>query len=66
MEAMEELAELADATLQGAGLLADDDPSAADRPTRRASSFLTVVAIGNVVRIPLSLSSLFLASGEVL
>ena len=53
MEAMEELAELADATLQGAALLADDDPSAADRPTpRRGSSFLTAVAIGNVVRMP--------------
>uniref|UniRef100_K3YMR2 dynamin GTPase n=1 Tax=Setaria italica TaxID=4555 RepID=K3YMR2_SETIT len=47
MEAMEELAELADATLQGASLLADDDPSA-DRPSRRGSSFLTAVAIGNV------------------
>ncbi|CAO2188250.1 unnamed protein product [Urochloa humidicola] len=50
MEAMEELAELADATLQGASLLADDDPSSADRPAarRRGSSFLTAVAIGNV------------------
>ncbi|CAO2175362.1 unnamed protein product [Urochloa humidicola] len=50
MEAMEELAELADATLQGASLLADDDPSSADRPParRRGSSFLTAVAIGNV------------------
>jgi hypothetical protein len=52
MEAMEELAELADTTLQGTALLADDDPSADDdRPSRRGSSFLTVVAIGNVVRI---------------
>jgi hypothetical protein len=50
MEAMEELAELADTTLQGTALLADDDPSADDRPSRRGSSFLTVVAIGNVVR----------------
>lgn len=51
MEAMEELAELADATLQGASLLADDDPSSADdRRARRGSSFLTAVAIGNVVR----------------
>ncbi|WVZ92904.1 hypothetical protein U9M48_038937 [Paspalum notatum var. saurae] len=50
MDAMEELAELADATLKGAALLADDDPSSADRPTsRRASSFLTAVAIGNVL-----------------
>ena len=53
MEAMEELAELADTTLQGTALLADDDPSADDRPSRRGSSFLTVVAIGNVVRTPL-------------
>jgi glycine/D-amino acid oxidase-like deaminating enzyme len=51
MEAMEELAELADATQQGASLLADDDPSSADdRRARRGSSFLTAVAIGNVVR----------------
>ncbi|XP_062192158.1 dynamin-2A-like [Phragmites australis] len=47
MEAIEELSELADATMQGAALLADDDPSA-DRPNRRGSSFLTVVALGNV------------------
>jgi dynamin 1/3 len=47
---MEELAELADTILQGTALLADDDPSE-DRPSRRGSSFLTVVAIGNVVRI---------------
>ncbi|WVZ96109.1 hypothetical protein U9M48_041790 [Paspalum notatum var. saurae] len=47
MDAMEELAELADTTLKGAALLADDDPSA-DCPTRRASSFLTAVAIGNI------------------
>uniref|UniRef100_A0A804LWM8 dynamin GTPase n=1 Tax=Zea mays TaxID=4577 RepID=A0A804LWM8_MAIZE len=44
---MEELAELADTILQGTALLADDDPSE-DRPSRRGSSFLTVVAIGNV------------------
>ncbi|KAL6862438.1 hypothetical protein ACP4OV_016779 [Aristida adscensionis] len=48
MEAIEELAELADATQQGAALLADDDDPAAARPGRRGSSFLTVVAIGNV------------------
>jgi dynamin 1/3 len=48
MEAMEELAELADAVLQGAALLADDDGDSGD--SRRGSSFLTVVVIGNVVR----------------
>lgn len=52
MEAMEELSELADATLQASALLADDD-----RATwRGGSSFLTVVALGNVVRtLPLPL-----------
>jgi hypothetical protein len=50
MEAIEELSELADVTTQASGLLADDDP--ADGATRRGggSSFLTVVALGNVVR----------------
>uniref|UniRef100_A0A0A9G3V3 dynamin GTPase n=1 Tax=Arundo donax TaxID=35708 RepID=A0A0A9G3V3_ARUDO len=48
MEAMEEIAEIADAAMQGASLLADDDPADADRPGRRGSSFLNVVAIGNV------------------
>ncbi|KAM0905953.1 hypothetical protein ACQ4PT_016964 [Festuca glaucescens] len=50
MEAIEELSKLADATTQASGLLADDDP--ADGATRRGggSSFLTVVALGNVVR----------------
>ncbi|XP_047074701.1 dynamin-2A-like [Lolium rigidum] len=47
MEAIEELSELADITTQASGLLADDDP--ADGATRRGgSSFLTVVALGNV------------------
>ncbi|KAM0905952.1 hypothetical protein ACQ4PT_016964 [Festuca glaucescens] len=48
MEAIEELSKLADATTQASGLLADDDP--ADGATRRGggSSFLTVVALGNV------------------
>ncbi|GJN03534.1 hypothetical protein PR202_ga20989 [Eleusine coracana subsp. coracana] len=41
---MEALEELADATLQGTALLADDDPGTG----RRGSSFLNVVAIGNV------------------
>ncbi|KQJ98317.1 hypothetical protein BRADI_3g36167v3 [Brachypodium distachyon] len=49
MEAMEELSELADATIQASGLLADDDDDPADRsPRRGGSSFLTVVALGNV------------------
>uniref|UniRef100_A0ACD6A1C2 Uncharacterized protein n=2 Tax=Avena sativa TaxID=4498 RepID=A0ACD6A1C2_AVESA len=50
MEAIEELSELADAMTQASGLLSDDDP--ANGVTRRrgvsGSSFLTVVALGNV------------------
>ncbi|XP_073000996.1 dynamin-2A-like [Typha latifolia] len=46
MEAMEELAKLSEAMLQGAALLADED---VDEPSsRRKSSFLNVVALGNV------------------
>uniref|UniRef100_A0A0D9X7Z7 dynamin GTPase n=1 Tax=Leersia perrieri TaxID=77586 RepID=A0A0D9X7Z7_9ORYZ len=49
MEAIEELSELADATRQASSLLADDDPSE-PRAQRRGggSSFLTVVALGNI------------------
>ncbi|TVU05823.1 hypothetical protein EJB05_49007 [Eragrostis curvula] len=47
MDAMEELAELADATLQGAALLSDDVDGLEAGP-RRGSTFLTVAAIGNV------------------
>jgi hypothetical protein len=56
MEAMEELA---DAVLQGAALLAADDGDSG--AGRRGSSFLTVVAIGNVVRFlpPLRSSPLY-------
>lgn len=51
MEAIEELSELADATRQASALLADDDPSEQPAQRRGGSSFLTVVALGNIVRI---------------
>ncbi|ERN04936.1 dynamin-2A [Amborella trichopoda] len=45
MEAMEELTQLSDSMLQAAALLADED---VDEPSRRTSTFLNVVALGNV------------------
>lgn len=48
MEAIEELSELADATRQASALLADDDPSELPAQRRGGSSFLTVVALGNI------------------
>ncbi|KAF2919728.1 hypothetical protein DAI22_08g157400 [Oryza sativa Japonica Group] len=48
MEAIEELSELADATRQASALLADDDPSEQPAQRRGGSSFLTVVALGNI------------------
>jgi hypothetical protein len=47
MEAIDELAQLADSMLQASALLADED---ADTPNpKRKSTFLNVVALGNVV-----------------
>lgn len=47
MEAMEELIQLSESMLQAAALLADED---ADEPSsKRNSTFLNVVALGNVV-----------------
>ncbi|KAL5982575.1 Dynamin-2A [Asimina triloba] len=48
MEAMEELTQLSDSMLQAAALLADEDP---DELSKRASTFLNVVALGNVLVI---------------
>ncbi|XP_068636238.1 dynamin-2A-like [Aristolochia californica] len=45
MEAMEELIQLSESMLQAAALLADEDP---DDQSRRTSTFLNVVALGNV------------------
>uniref|UniRef100_A0A1D1XT24 dynamin GTPase n=1 Tax=Anthurium amnicola TaxID=1678845 RepID=A0A1D1XT24_9ARAE len=46
MEAMEELTQLAEGMVQATTLLADED--AEDASSRRASTFLNVVALGNV------------------
>ncbi|KAK6915864.1 Dynamin GTPase effector [Dillenia turbinata] len=47
MEAIEELVQLSESMLQGASLLADEDIDD-NSPSRRSSTFLNVVAIGNV------------------
>lgn len=51
MEAMEELMQLSEAMMQASALLADEDP---DEPSsKRTSTFLNVVALGNVVSLVL-------------
>ena len=47
MEAIEELAELSDSMRQAAAVLADEDVDETT-PSRRPSTFLNVVALGNV------------------
>ncbi|KAI9128697.1 hypothetical protein K1719_000180 [Acacia pycnantha] len=47
MEAIEELAQLSDSMRQAAAVLADEDVDATT-PSRRPSTFLNVVALGNV------------------
>lgn len=49
MEAIEELVQLSDSMRQAASVLADEDVDEAT-PSRRPSTFLNVVALGNVVR----------------
>ncbi|KAM1381514.1 hypothetical protein PS2_033673 [Malus domestica] len=48
MEAIEELLQLSDSMRQGAAILADEDVDENTTSSRRASSFLNVVALGNV------------------
>lgn len=55
MDAIEELGELSEAMRQAAALLADedvDDNSTSGASSRRATTFLNVVALGNVVSLP--------------
>lgn len=52
MEAIEELVQLSDSMRQAAALLADEDVdenSSSSGSSRRVSTFLNVVALGNVV-----------------
>ena len=51
MEAMEELSQLAESMMQAAALLADEDVDEGSTK-RRTSTFLNVVALGNVVSPP--------------
>lgn len=48
MEAIDELVELSESMRQAASLLADDDPSD-ETATRRPSTFLNAIVLGNVV-----------------
>jgi dynamin GTPase len=48
MEAIDELVQLSESMRQAASLLADDDPSD-ETPSRRPSTFLNAVVLGNVV-----------------
>jgi len=55
MEAIEELAQLSDSMRQAAAVLADEDvDDASASSSRRNSTFLNVVALGNVVSLSLS------------
>lgn len=49
MEAIEELSQLSDSMRQAASLLADEDVDENSTSSRRDSTFLNVVALGNVV-----------------
>ncbi|WOG84302.1 hypothetical protein DCAR_0103485 [Daucus carota subsp. sativus] len=48
MEAIEELAQLSDSMRQAAAVLADEDVEENSRSSRRPSTFLNVVALGNI------------------
>lgn len=55
MDSIEELGELSESMRQAAALLADedvDDNSTSGASSRRATTFLNVVALGNVVSSP--------------
>jgi len=62
MEAIEELTQLSESMRQSSALLADEDvdetssSSSSPSSSRRSSTFLNVVALGNVVSSSLSLS----------
>lgn len=54
MEAIEELLQLSDSMRQGQAVLADEDvDETSSSSSRRASTFLNVVALGNVVSQPM-------------
>jgi dynamin GTPase len=62
MEAIEELTQLSESMRQASALLADEDvdetssSSSSPSSSRRSSTFLNVVALGNVVSSSVSLS----------
>lgn len=65
MEAIEELAELSESMKQAASVLADEDVDDKSSSSKRSSTFLNVVALGNVVSFNLCFS-VFLRRAVVL
>ena len=55
MEAIDELVQLSDSMRQAAAVLADEDVDETT-PSRRPSTFLNVVALGNVVSLSFHLN----------
>lgn len=51
MEAIDELAQLSDSMRQAAAVLADEDLDETSRSSRRNSTFMNVVALGNTVSL---------------
>lgn len=63
MEAIDELVQLSDSMRQAAALLADEDVdenSSSSSSSRRVSTFLNVVALGNIVSGPFSILSVLM------
>lgn len=51
MDAIDELAQLSDSMRQAAAVLADEDLDETSRSSRRNSTFMNVVALGNTVSL---------------
>ena len=51
MEAIDELSQLSDSMRQAAAVLADEDVDESSRSSRRSSTFMNVVALGNTVSL---------------
>ncbi|RZC53488.1 hypothetical protein C5167_012338 [Papaver somniferum] len=54
MEAIEELLQLSESMLQASSVLADEDVDDSSSSSKRSSTFLNVVALGNVVGAPVN------------
>lgn len=59
MEAIDELAQLSDSMRQAAAVLADEDVDDNSRSSRRNSTFMNVVALGNTVSLLICIECLY-------